>query len=36
MWDFLSRFFEFFTATWQGQLGELRKTLNYIKEMVCM
>ncbi len=32
MWDFLSQFFEFFTAKWQGQFGELQAKLIAIKE----
>jgi hypothetical protein len=32
MWDFLRQFFEFFTAKWQTQFGELQATLIAIKE----
>ncbi len=34
MWDFLRQFFEFFTARWQGQFGELQTTLQQTQEIV--
>ncbi len=34
MWDFLRQFFEFFTAKWQGQFGELQTTLQQTKETI--
>ncbi len=34
MWDFLRQLFEFFTATWQKQIGELQTNLQQTKDLI--
>jgi uncharacterized phage infection (PIP) family protein YhgE len=34
MWDFLEKFFDFFTVKWQRQFGELQTSQKQIKEII--